>query len=219
MNKARILVADDDRLVRYTLVTGLRDAGYGVEEAEDGEQALAICKAFSPDVALLDIRMPGISGLELAHRLRAETTIPFLFLSAYGDAETVKQGIVEGALGYLVKPLDIAQIIPAIELALARAEEITKLKSSEDSLSTALKDSRETGPALGLIMARYGLSQKNAFEGLRAYARSQRRRVRDVATEILEGREPSGLEDYLPNRLGSVSAPPGRLTFPKIPED
>ncbi len=200
MSKARILVAEDDRLVRYTLVSGLCDAGYAVEQAEDGEAALAICQTHSPALVLLDIRMPGISGLEVARRLRVESNIPFLFLSAYGDEKTVRQGIAEGALGYLVKPLDVTQIVPAIELALARAKEMRELKEAEEKLSTALNGSRETSVALGLIMARYTISQKDAFEGLRAYARSQRRKLSEVAAEILDEGPSARLETYLPGR-------------------
>ena len=182
----KILVADDDRLVLYTLASGLRNAGYEVIEAEDAPQALRLCQEIKPDIALLDVRMPGMSGIDLARHLREETDIPFLFLSAYGDDETVKQGIAQGALGYLVKPLDVAQIVPSIEAALARAKEMKQLKATEENLSVALKNGRETSMAIGLIMARSGVGQQEAFEALRTYARNQRRKVSEVAAEIIK---------------------------------
>lgn len=183
----KILVADDDRLILYTLASGLRDAGYEVIEAEDATRALRLCQEAAPDIALLDVRMPGMSGIDLARHLREETDIPFLFLSAYGDDETVRQGIEQGALGYLVKPLDVAQIVPSIEAALARAREMKQLKAAEENLSTALKSGRETSMAIGLIMARSGVGQQEAFEALRTHARNQRRKVSEIAAEILEG--------------------------------
>ena len=102
---AKILVADDDRVVLLTLAEGLREAGFEVIEARDGLQALALCRSEAPDLALLDIRMPGLDGLELARRLRDETRVPFLFFSAYGDEEFVRRAVEIGALGYLIKPL------------------------------------------------------------------------------------------------------------------
>ena len=108
-SKAHILVVDDDRLILATLAKGLRQADYGVSEANSGEDALRLASAVKPDLALLDMRMPGMSGIELAQRLTSDE-IPFIFLSAYGDAEIVKQAAEHGALGYLVKPLDVPQI-------------------------------------------------------------------------------------------------------------
>ncbi|HUF82683.1 MAG TPA: response regulator, partial [Burkholderiales bacterium] len=105
---------DDDRLVLAALAEGLRAAGYRVTGAAGGEDALAIAGRGAPDLALIDVRMPGMSGIELGARLR-EAGVPFLYLSAYGDDDVVRQAVEEGALGYLVKPLDIQQIVPAIE--------------------------------------------------------------------------------------------------------
>lgn len=189
MVRKRLLVADDDRLVLYSLANGLRNAGYEILEASNAEEAKQLCQENKPDLALLDIRLPGKSGIELAECLKTETEVPFLFLSAYSDNETVRQAVAIGALGYLVKPLDIAQIIPTIEAALARATEIRKLRESSDNLSAALKNSRETSIAVGLVMERYALKAEAAFEVLRSYARNERRKIADVAANILEGGE------------------------------
>lgn len=187
MSKARILVADDDRLILYTLTQGLRSAGYEVLEAEDGRQAVRMGFEHQPDLALLDIRMPELTGIEAAQRLHAEAQIPCLFLSAYDDAELVRQATEEGALGYLVKPLDVAKIIPSIEAALARAAEIRRLREAEQSLNVALKNSREISIAIGLVAERYALSPDEAFEALRSQARSQRRKVVELAAALVDG--------------------------------
>lgn len=184
-----ILVVDDDRLVLASLARGLRQAGYRVSEAANGEDAFAMARKEPPDLALLDVRMPGISGLELGRTLREKAGVPFLYLSAYGDRDTVKQATDEGALGYLVKPLDIQQIVPEIEAALARGREIRKLRESEAQLNTALAGSREISMAVGLLMIRDRLNRKQAFALLRANARSQRRPLAELAKELLTSAE------------------------------
>lgn len=185
MTDTNILLVDDDRLILATLSDGLRRFGYAVETASDGERALALCAAAEPDLAILDLSMPGMSGVELARRLRETTQVPYLFLSAYSDHEVVDSAVEEGALGYLVKPLDVNQIAPAVEAALARAAEIRDLREREAGLQGALTTSRETAMAVGVIMERYRLDRDQAFEALRSHARSQRRRVEEVAEAML----------------------------------
>jgi len=182
-----ILVVDDDRLVLAALAEGLRTAGYRVTSVASGEDALGITD--TPDLALLDVRMPGMSGIELGRKLREQGGVPFLFLSAYGDQEIVKQAAEEGALGYLVKPLDIQQIVPSIEAALARGRDIRKLRESETQLNTALTGSRDVSMAVGLLMMRDRLNRKQAFDLLRANARSQRRPIAELAGELLKAAE------------------------------
>jgi response regulator NasT len=179
-----ILVVDDDRLVLAALAEGLRGAGYRVTGAASGEDALGMVGRDAPDLALLDVRMPGMSGIDLGKELRGQG-IPFLFLSAYGDQEIVRQAAEEGALGYLVKPLDIQQIVPSIEAALTRAAEIRKLRESEAQLNAALAGSREISMVVGLLMQRDRLDRTKAFELLRSHARSQRRPLAEVASELL----------------------------------
>lgn len=175
---AKILIADDDRVVLFTLVEGLRKAGFGVVEASDGLQALALCQSESPDLALLDIRMPKLDGLELARRLRAETSVPFLFFSAYSDETYVQHAVAIGALGYLTKPLNVSTIIPMIRAALARAQEINGLQG-------ALESNRTIATAVGMLMQANGLDQSGAFEHLRRQARGERRRLEDLARNII----------------------------------
>jgi response regulator NasT len=186
---AHILAVDDERLVLASLVHGLRAAGYRVSGAASGEEALAMVEKVKPDLALLDMRMPGLSGLEVAERFAADHGIPFVFLSAYGDRDVVEQAAQHGALGYLVKPLDVAPIIPTIEAALVRAAGIRELLETEAKLQLALESGREINTAVGLIMERRGLGRNEAFETLREHARSQRRKLREVAEEIVRAAE------------------------------
>lgn len=182
-----ILIVDDDRLVLADLSLGLRDAGYRVSAALDGKSALKIVEEDAPDLALLDLRMPGMGGLELARQLRRR--VPFLFLSAYSDAETVREATEQGALGYLVKPLDIGQIIPSLQAAFMQSMELGTLREKEYQLTTALAANRETAMALGVLMERKRIDRKQAFELLRTYARSTRRSVHSVASELLDASE------------------------------
>jgi len=187
--KAHILIVDDDRMVLAALSRGLRDAGYQVSEASNGEDAFVLAEKEKPDLALLDVRMPGMDGIELGRMLQQKTTVPFLYLSAYGQPDIVKQAVEHGALGYLVKPLDIPQIVPEIEAALSRAAELKKLRESEGQLSAALAGSREISMAVGLLMMRDRLDRAQAFELLRSHARSKRRPVAEVAKELLVSAE------------------------------
>ena len=193
MEKASVLIADDDRLVLATLAKGLREAGYTIYEASDGQAALRLCEEQHPDIAILDIRMPGIDGIETARRLREYTETPFLMLSAYRDEELVAQATEHGAMGYLVKPVDVEQIGPAIETALKRAGEIRNLRNNESRLTSSLKMDQVTSTAVGVIMERHHLSREDAFEKLRSHARSQRCRLTEIAEDVLKAVETANI--------------------------
>lgn len=184
-----ILLVDDDRLILATLGNGLRRAGYSVSEANSGEEALRLAEERRPDLALLDMRMPGMSGLEVAAQFRQTHGTPFLFLSAYGDEDVVDQAAQLGALGYLVKPVEVQQIVPSIEVALARASEVRDLRKTAEQLNKALASSREISTAVGLLMMHDHLSCDQAFELLRGRARSQQRTVRELAAELVNSAE------------------------------
>lgn len=175
----RVLVADDDNVVLFTLAEGLREAGFEVIEARDGLQAIGLCRSEKPDLALLDIRMPGMDGLEVARCLQCENAVPFLFLSAYGDEDSVGRAVETGALGYLVKPLDVAAIVPSLRAALARASEIRAVRA-------AVASNRTIATAVGVLMNAEKLDQRTAFERLRREARSGRRKLEDLAREVVE---------------------------------
>lgn len=204
---AHILLADDDRLILAMLGEGLRKHGYEVRTAASGEEALRLCETDPPDLALLDVRMPGLDGIETARALRSRTAVPYLFLSAYSDTEIVKRAVDEGALGYLVKPLDVSQVIPAIEAAMACAAELLELRDNESQLGQALAANRNTATAVGLVMERYRLGRQQAFEALRVHARSQRRKLEDVAAEMVKATETLNLPEEVITRAAKSSPP------------
>ena len=193
-----ILIVDDDCVLRVVLADGIRRAGYRTSEAESGEQALELIarQQLQLDLVLIDVHLPGMSGIDLAYRLREDVRVPFLFLSGDSDTELVKLAADYGALGYMVKPLKFEQIGPGIESALRRAEELRQLHIRETQLDAALNQERETSIAVGLLMERLGVDRKTAFETLRSSARSQRCKIGDIARELLaaveviNGREP-----------------------------
>lgn len=185
MNRKKLLLVDDDELVLATFGNGLREAGFEVELAGSGMEALAIVDKAPPDLAILDVDMPKLSGIETAKAMR-EFNVPVIFLSAYDDKEFVKGAITHGALGYLVKPIDVARAVPSIEAALARSQELHEMTSKSERLSKALDTGNLVNVTLGLLMERHRLSQQEAFDLLRSKARSERRKVREVASEILD---------------------------------
>lgn len=187
--KRRILIVDDDPVLIEFLTEVIGHAGYDTVAATSGAEALAIVEKGEPDLALLDITMPGMSGLELAARLKASTTVPFMFLSAVGDADSSRQAAAHGAVGYLVKPVDAASLMPAVEAGLARADDIRQLRRTETNLNAALAAGRETSLAVGLLMGKFQTDRNTAFEVLRDHARSSRRKINEVADQLLAAEE------------------------------
>lgn len=186
----KLLLVDDDRLVLSLLASGLTAAGYHVITAESAEEAQAwLASGDRPDLAILDVRMPGQDGLQLAQRLLALDHIPFMMLSAYSDPQTVEQATRCGALGYAVKPLDVPQLIPAIEAALGRANELQSLRTTRQQLQTALDAERDISIAIGITMMQHKLKRGDAFDSLRKAARSRRCKLADLAVEILSASE------------------------------
>jgi response regulator NasT len=183
-----LLLVDDDRLVLSTLSMGLQQAGYRVSTAESAEEAeVLLAGGLRPDLAIVDIRMSGQDGLYLARRLRELDHIPFIMLSAYSEHHMIGQASQLGALGYLVKPLDTSQLLPAIEAALARANELQGLRETRGQLQAALDAERDISVAVGITMAQRHLARQDAFELLRKLARTQRRKLAELATEIIRG--------------------------------
>ena len=187
--KRRILIVDDDALLLQFLGAVLGHAGYDTVAASSGEEALALIAAREPDMALLDITMPGMSGLELARHLNEHSAVPFMFLSAIGDSESSRQAAAYGAVGYVVKPVDAERLMPAFEAGLARADEIRQLRRTEVNLNAALAAGRETSLAVGLLMGRFLTDRNTAFEVLRDHARSSRRKINEVADQLLAAEE------------------------------
>ena len=184
---ASILIVDDDRLILTGLANGLEERGYVVHKAATGEEAVALADTAQPDLALMDICLPGISGIEAAREIQEKANVPVIFLSATDNVETVRVAIALGSLSYLVKPVTITQLVPAVENALARARDISKLRSSGEHLSTALTQSRDISVAIGMLMERCDMTAEDAFEMLRAHARSTRSKTTDVAKGVIAG--------------------------------
>jgi response regulator NasT len=186
-----ILLVDDDPLLLDYLKTVLDHAGYDTVAAESAAEALQRVAEREADIALalLDISMPGMSGLDLARRLKDHTAVAFMFLSSVDDAETARQAASHGAVGFVVKPVDAARLLPAFESALARADEIRQLRRTEANLNAALAAGRETSLAVGLLMARYQTDRNTAFEVLRDHARSSRRKINEVAEQLVSAEE------------------------------
>jgi DNA-binding response OmpR family regulator len=187
--KRRILIVDDDPLLLQFIGEVLNHAGYETVAANSGEAALREIALGEPDLALLDITMPGMTGLELARQLKAETTVPFMFLTAIGDSESSKQAAAYGAVGYVVKPVDAERLMPAFEAGLARADDIRQLRRTETNLNAALAAGRETSLAVGLLMGKFQTDRNTAFEVLRDHARSSRRKINEVADQLLSAEE------------------------------
>jgi AmiR/NasT family two-component response regulator len=187
--KRRLLVVDDDRQLCDLLVDALGQAGYEVMAAQSVTEALAAIATASPDLAVLDIKMPGTSGLTLSELLRDQFAIPFVFFSALDNEETVCQATMMGALAYLVKPLDMRHLVPAINAAVARADELRRLRQSESQLSIALQQNRGISVATGILMERLRLGRGTALEFLRRQTRARRQRMSQVAEDVVKSTE------------------------------
>jgi two-component system, response regulator PdtaR len=170
--KGTILVVDDNRLVLATLSDGLTRAGYHVFDADNGDDAILIARTHRPQLALLDIRMEGKSGFDVAHYLRHQCGMPFMFLSAFSDEQTVAQVKALGAVAYLVKPLDIKQIVPAVEAAFAHLETTVAAPAAAAASSAAAATARDTSAAMavGVLMHRYSLARDEAAQRLQRLA-------------------------------------------------
>jgi len=187
--RRRILIVDDDPILLQFLGEVLSHAGYDTVSASSGDEALQQIGVREPDLALLDITMPGMTGLELARHLNEKTTVPFMFLSAIGDHESAQQAAAYGAVGYVVKPVDAERLMPAFAASLARADEIRQLRRTETNLNAALAAGRETSLAVGLLMGKFQTDRNTAFEVLRDHARSSRRKINEVADQLLAAEE------------------------------
>jgi DNA-binding response OmpR family regulator len=186
-----ILLVDDDIHLLALLSKMLQMANYDVRIATSAPMALGMLAdgGREPDLAIFDIQMPGMSGLELARHVRANSAIPFLFLSASDTETSVRSATEQGAVGYLVKPIELNQLLPTVIAGLARGDEIRGLRDSEERLGQALQTGRETGMAVGVLMERYRLDRETAFRVLRDQARSSQRKLNDVARELLDAGE------------------------------
>lgn len=188
-SRARLLLAEDDPLIRSLLMRGLAAAGYTVVDVTTGEEALQAARAAPFDLGVFDLVLPGMSGLDAARQINEETGLPFVVLSAHGEESVVAEAVEAGALGFLLKPLEVTQIVPGIEAAIRRAADMRRMESTEEQLSAALAQTREISIAIGLVMGRKNISREAAFDHLRARARRERRKLAELAGRIVLGVE------------------------------
>jgi response regulator NasT len=182
----KILIAEDETIIRLDLRELLESAGFEVvAEARDGEEAVELARAVEPDLALLDVKMPKLDGIEAARRILAERPIPIVMVTAYGEDELVSRAVEAGVFGYLVKPFRESDLLPAIRTARARHEELVALRDEADSLAEALAARKAIERAKGLLMEREGLTEQAAFARLRKASQISGRPLRVVAEALI----------------------------------
>jgi AmiR/NasT family two-component response regulator len=187
----RILIAEDETIIRLDLRELLERAGFEVcAEARDGEEAVELARALTPDLALLDVKMPRLDGIEAARRILAERPIPIVMVTAYGEDELVSRAVEAGVFGYLVKPFRETDLLPAIATARARHEELEAVRAEADSLAEALAARKAIERAKGLLMEREGLTEPEAFARLRKASQISGRPLKVVAEALIATLEP-----------------------------
>jgi two-component system, response regulator PdtaR len=182
----RILIAEDETIIRLDLRGLLERAGFEVcAEARDGVEAVELAREEQPDLAILDVKMPRLDGIEAARRILDERPIPVVMLTAYGQEELVSRAVEAGVFGYLVKPFRESDLVPAIHTARARHEELDALRAEADSLADALAARKAIERAKGLLMAKEGLSEEEAFSRLRRASQVSGRPLKVVAEAVV----------------------------------
>jgi response regulator NasT len=182
----RILIAEDETIIRLDLRELLEKAGFEVcAEARDGIEAVELAASEQPDLAVLDVKMPRLDGIEAARRILDERPIPIVMLTAYGQAELVSRAVEAGVFGYLVKPFREADLLPAIHTARARHEELAALREEAESLADALAARKSIERAKGLLMEKEGLTEQEAFSRLRKASQVSGRPLKVVADAVV----------------------------------
>jgi response regulator NasT len=184
----RIVIAEDETIIRLDLREMLEEEGYSVVgEASDGEAAVKLAQELKPDLVILDIVMPGMDGLAAARLIGEKELSAILILTAFSKRDLVDQAARTGAMAYLVKPFDKADLIPAVEVAIARWEEYRALAEESKDLAERLETRKLVERAKGELMTRLKLSEPDAFKTLQRAAMERRVSLREIAERILEG--------------------------------
>ena len=182
----RVLIAEDETLIRLDLKELLEKAGFEVcAEARDGQEAVELARDVEPDVAVLDVKMPRLDGIEAARKILEERPIPIVMLTAYGQDELVSRAVEAGVFGYLVKPFREQDLLPAIRTARARHDELMAVREEAESLAEALAARKAIERAKGLLMTKEGLSEQDAFARLRKASQISGRPLRVVAEALI----------------------------------
>jgi AmiR/NasT family two-component response regulator len=182
----RVLIAEDETIIRLDLRGLLEGAGHEVcAEAKDGVEAVELARSEQPDVALLDVKMPRLDGIEAAKQILDERPIPIVMLTAYGQQELVSRAVEAGVFGYLVKPFRESDLLPAIATARARHDELSALRDEADSLAEALAARKAIERAKGLLMEREALTEQQAFSRLRKASQLSGKPLKVVAEALI----------------------------------
>lgn len=184
----RIVIAEDEAIIRLDLRETLEEEGYiVVADTGRGDDAIELVRQHKPDVAIFDIKMPGLDGLDAARVVSAEKICPVVMLTAFSQREVIEQARDAGALAYLVKPFQKTDLVPAIELAIGRFRELMTLSGERDALGEQLELRKLLDRAKGLLIDKYSMTEQSAFDFIQKNAMSTRAKMVDVANQILNG--------------------------------
>jgi len=184
----RIVIAEDEAIIRLDLRETLEEEGYiVVADTGRGDDAIELVRQHKPDVAIFDIKMPGLDGLDAARVVSAEKICPVVMLTAFSQREVIEQARDAGALAYLVKPFQKTDLVPAIELAIGRFREMMTLSGERDALGEQLELRKLLDRAKGLLIDKFSMTEQSAFDFIQKNAMSTRAKMVDVANQILNG--------------------------------
>jgi len=184
----RVVIAEDEAIIRLDLRETLEEEGYEVVgETGRGDKAVDLVRDLRPDLAILDIKMPHMDGLDAARIISAERICGVLMLTAFSQREVVEEARDAGALAFLVKPYQKSDLIPAIEVAIGRFRELQQLSGEVDALGEQLEARKVIDRAKGMLIDQFGMKEGDAFTFIQRTAMSERSRMRDVADRILAG--------------------------------
>jgi AmiR/NasT family two-component response regulator len=185
----RIVLAEDEAIIRLDLRESLQEEGYEVVgDVGRGDKAVEMVDALRPDVAIFDIKMPGMSGLEAAKIVSDKKICPVVMLTAFSQREIIEQARDAGALAYLVKPFQKTDLVPAIELAIARFAELKSLSGEVAALGAQLEIRKLVDRAKGVLIDKYQMSESDAFSFIQSMAMSQRMKMGEIAEQIIAGK-------------------------------
>ncbi len=185
----RVVIAEDEAIIRLDLRETLEEQGYEVvAETGRGDEAVALVREHKPDLAILDIRMPGIDGLAAAREINADGQAAVLILTAFSQRNLIEEARDAGVISYMIKPFTQAELVPAIEVALARFKESQAIKSENARLEEQLETRRLTDRAKGKLMDEHGYKEATAFDLIQKTAMRERRKMKDIAQDIIDGR-------------------------------
>jgi AmiR/NasT family two-component response regulator len=183
----RVLVAEDEALIRLDLIEMLSEEGYlVVGEAADGQQAVEQAEALRPDLVIMDVKMPRMDGIDAASIIAERRIAPVVILTAFSQRDLVERARDAGAMAYLVKPFGRKDLMPAVELAVSRFRELVALENEVAGLADRLETRKTVERAKGLLMARHGLTEPEAFRWIQRSAMDRRTTMKAVAQAILE---------------------------------